>query len=244
MTNIKDRLRALGLLVTAADLDDLIATATKKRWGHLQLIEHVVDVEEKDRARRGLERRRARSRLERFKPMADLDWNWPKKIDRHLVESAVRLDFIESGQLGLPRNRARRPALAVAVPRRGRPVDSASPWCPGSTRSADPGGPERAVPREGRGSVVGRTGPPAQRPLTAPTGRLPRARGSSELQLGDRFRTSSKLKVARRRPLRAACSPAPRPCATRETFPSRSSASSTSLRATHTRPRRSPKDSA
>ncbi|MBK8998445.1 MAG: ATP-binding protein [Myxococcales bacterium] len=44
------------------------------------------------------ERRRARSRLERFKPMADFDWNWPKKIDRHLVESAVRLDFIESAR--------------------------------------------------------------------------------------------------------------------------------------------------
>lgn len=98
MSDIKDRLRALGLLVTAADLDDLIAMATKKRWGHLQLIEYIVDVEEKDRARRGLERRRARSRLERFKPMADFDWNWPKKIDRHLVESAVRLDFIESAR--------------------------------------------------------------------------------------------------------------------------------------------------
>lgn len=98
MSDIKERLRALGLLVTAADLDDLIAMATKKRWGHLQLIEHIVDVEDKDRARRGLERRRARSRLERFKPMADFDWNWPKKIDRHLVESAVRLDFTESAR--------------------------------------------------------------------------------------------------------------------------------------------------
>jgi len=98
MSTIKDHLRALGLLVTAAELDDLIANATKKRWSHLQLIEHIVDVEDKERARRGLERRRARSRLERFKPMADFDWNWPKKIDRHLVESAVRLDFIESAR--------------------------------------------------------------------------------------------------------------------------------------------------
>lgn len=98
MTDLKTRLRDLGLLVTAAGLDDLIALATKKRWGPQQLIEHIVDVEEKDRARRGLERRRARSRLERFKPMADFDWNWPTKIDRGLVESAVRLDFIESAR--------------------------------------------------------------------------------------------------------------------------------------------------
>ena len=98
MIDLKTRLRALGLLVTAAEFDDLIATATKKRWGPQQLIEHIVDVEEKDRATRGLERRRARSRLERFKPMADFDWNWPKKIDRVLVDSAVRLDFLESAR--------------------------------------------------------------------------------------------------------------------------------------------------
>ena len=85
MTDLKSRLRDLGLFVTAAGLDDLIALATKKRWGPQQLLEHIVDVEEKDRARRGLERRRARSRLERFKPMADFDWNWPTKIDRGLV---------------------------------------------------------------------------------------------------------------------------------------------------------------
>ncbi len=86
------------MLVTASSLDDLIATATKKRWGAQQLLEYVADTEEKDRARRGLERRMARSRLERFKPIADFDWNWPKKIDRGLVESAVRLDFIESAR--------------------------------------------------------------------------------------------------------------------------------------------------
>lgn len=98
MTDSKSRLRTLGLLVTAAEFDDLIALATKKRWGPQQLLEHIVDVEEKDRARRGLERRLARSRLDRFKPIADFDWNWPKKIDRALVESAVRLDFIESAR--------------------------------------------------------------------------------------------------------------------------------------------------
>ena len=85
MSDLQTRLRALGLMVTAAELDDLIALATKKRWGPQQIIEHIVEVEEKDRARRGLERRRARSRLDRFKPIADFDWDWPKKIDRALV---------------------------------------------------------------------------------------------------------------------------------------------------------------
>ncbi|MBK6520794.1 MAG: ATP-binding protein [Polyangiaceae bacterium] len=58
-------------------------------------LQHVVDVEEKDRARRrASSRRRTRNRLERFKPMADFDWNWPTKIDDRSSESIVRLDFL------------------------------------------------------------------------------------------------------------------------------------------------------
>jgi len=95
MSDLQSRLHELGLLVTAADMDDIVAMATKKRWGPRQLIEHIALIEEQDRARRGLERRRTRSRLGRFKAMADFDWNWPKKIDRSLVESALRLDFLE-----------------------------------------------------------------------------------------------------------------------------------------------------
>jgi DNA replication protein DnaC len=98
MSDLQSRLRELSLLVTATDLDDLIAMATKKRWGPRQLLEHIALLEEQDRARRGLERRRTRSRLGRFKPMADFDWNWPKKIERSLIESALRLDFLESAR--------------------------------------------------------------------------------------------------------------------------------------------------
>jgi DNA replication protein DnaC len=92
--DLRALLRALGLSATADALDDLVALATKKRWSPVELFEHVVALEDKDRARRGLERRLKRSRLERFKPMADYDWNWPTKIDRPLTESVLRLDFL------------------------------------------------------------------------------------------------------------------------------------------------------
>lgn len=92
--DLKPQLRAIGLSATANSVDDVISLATKKRWGPAQLLGHVAAIEEADRARRGLERRLSRSRLERFKPMADFDWNWPKKIDRALVESVLGLDFI------------------------------------------------------------------------------------------------------------------------------------------------------
>ena len=93
-TSLADSLAALGLRATAAQLDDLIARATTNRWSPTQLLEHVVQTELDERARRGLERRLTRARLGRFKPIADFDWSWPKRIDRDAVDAALRLDFL------------------------------------------------------------------------------------------------------------------------------------------------------
>jgi len=94
MSELSARLAALGLRHCAEHLDDLVAFAQKRRLGPRELLEHITDLEEKDRARRSLERRAARSRIGRFKPIADYDWNWPKHIDRAKVEAAVQLDFL------------------------------------------------------------------------------------------------------------------------------------------------------
>jgi DNA replication protein DnaC len=94
MSELVDRLRVLGLRATAEQLSDVVARATKDRWGPAQILEHISDVEEQDRARRSLERRLSRSRLGRFRPMADFDWGWPSRIDRDRVEAAIRLEFL------------------------------------------------------------------------------------------------------------------------------------------------------
>lgn len=94
MRELVERLRELGLRATAEQLSDVVARATKQRWGPTQIFEHVADLEEKDRARRSLERRFSRSRLGRFKPIADFDWGWPTRIDRDRIEAALRLDFL------------------------------------------------------------------------------------------------------------------------------------------------------
>jgi DNA replication protein DnaC len=94
MTDLSERLRLLGLRATATHLSDLVARVTKERWGATQVLEHVADVEETDRSRRSLERRLARSRLGRFKPMADFDWAWPSRIERDRIEAALRLEFL------------------------------------------------------------------------------------------------------------------------------------------------------
>jgi DNA replication protein DnaC len=94
---LREALAELGLRWTAASLDDLVALATRKRWSTTQILEHIVAQELGDRRQRSLERRLVRSRIGRFKPIADFDWTWPKKIDRKLVDRALGLDFVESG---------------------------------------------------------------------------------------------------------------------------------------------------
>ena len=95
---LRTRLRATGLLGTVEVLDDLVALATKKRWGPVEVLEHVMKIEGEDRARRSLERRTMRSRIGRFKAMADFDWNWPTAIERDAVEAALRLDFVQGAR--------------------------------------------------------------------------------------------------------------------------------------------------
>lgn len=92
--NLDDKLREIGLHDTASNLDDFLAQATKKRLSPLQLFEQLYDLESRERARRSLERRKARSRVGQFKPMADFQWDWPERIDRDSIESALALDFM------------------------------------------------------------------------------------------------------------------------------------------------------
>lgn len=91
---LQQRLRALGLTGAADAFDDVVALATKKRWSTTQVLEHIAGIEERDRTKRGLERRLSRSQLGKFKTIADYDWNWPTKIDRALVEASVALHFL------------------------------------------------------------------------------------------------------------------------------------------------------
>ena len=57
MTDLVSRLRALGLPALANGWEDVVALVTTKRWSFTQAIEHIAALEEKERARRGLERR-------------------------------------------------------------------------------------------------------------------------------------------------------------------------------------------
>jgi DNA replication protein DnaC len=58
-------------------------------------VESLIQWEEQERARRGLERRLKGAHLGRFKPLADFDWQWPSQCDRQAVEELMHLGFIE-----------------------------------------------------------------------------------------------------------------------------------------------------
>lgn len=92
------RLTKIGLRATAEGLDDFIARSTKQKWSSQQLLEEIARSEAEHKAGRNLAYRLYLARLGRYKPMADFDWNWPKKIDRDLIEHALRCDFISEAR--------------------------------------------------------------------------------------------------------------------------------------------------
>jgi DNA replication protein DnaC len=55
----------------------------------------LLDWEERERARRSLERRLQEAHIGRFKPLCDFDWAWPKRCDRAAIETLMTLDFLK-----------------------------------------------------------------------------------------------------------------------------------------------------
>jgi DNA replication protein DnaC len=85
---MRERLRRLGLFGMLAQWN-AIAEAP---W-----LKTMVALEEQERQRRSLERRPKEAFIGAFKPLADFDWAWPKKIDRDAVEELLSLRFIDEG---------------------------------------------------------------------------------------------------------------------------------------------------
>lgn len=94
---------------SAADGDDFALRERASRLGLWGLLEHwsevagepwllqLLELEEKTRTQRSLERRVREARLGQFKPLADFDWQWPEEIDRELVDDLLSLDFLADG---------------------------------------------------------------------------------------------------------------------------------------------------
>jgi len=57
-------------------------------------VEPLIEWEERERNKRGLERRLRNAHLDRFKDLADFDWQWPGQIDRLAIEQTMQLEFV------------------------------------------------------------------------------------------------------------------------------------------------------
>jgi len=86
--DVKPRLKALGLFGLIACCDQII----DKPW-----LRDVLAIEERERQKRGFERRARDAHVGAAKPMADFDWSWPKKIDREAIEELFSLSFVKTG---------------------------------------------------------------------------------------------------------------------------------------------------
>ena len=83
---LMERARALGLHGIVAHWDDIEETG----W-----LSTLIDWEEEERRSRSLKRRLADARLGQFKPLAEFDWDWPRRCDRMAVEDLMTLDFLK-----------------------------------------------------------------------------------------------------------------------------------------------------
>jgi hypothetical protein len=68
-----------GLVALAECIDDFLARASKGRFSPRQVVEEIVRLELVEGAKLSLERRLERSRIGRFKPLADFDWTGPRR---------------------------------------------------------------------------------------------------------------------------------------------------------------------
>lgn len=57
-------------------------------------VNSLLQWEENERSERGLENRLKSARIGRFNPIANFDWDWPKKCDREAIEEFMQLSFM------------------------------------------------------------------------------------------------------------------------------------------------------
>lgn len=85
---LKLRVDALKLYGLLAHWDDLAES-------ELPWLQQLIQWEEVQRKRRGLERRLSAAHIGRFKALADFDWRWPQQCDRAAVSDLMTLGFIQ-----------------------------------------------------------------------------------------------------------------------------------------------------
>ena len=79
----------------ALKLHGLVAHWDEVPESELSWVQKLIEWEEIERKRRGLERRLSAAHIGRFKPLADFDWSWPTQCDKAAVSGFMTLGFIK-----------------------------------------------------------------------------------------------------------------------------------------------------
>lgn len=79
----------------ALKLHGLVAHWDELPQDELPWVKQLIEWEEVERKRRGLERRLRAAHIGRFKPLADFDWDWPDQCDKATVSGFMTLGFIK-----------------------------------------------------------------------------------------------------------------------------------------------------
>lgn len=80
---------ALNLMGLLANWSSVQGDPARLGWTN-----ELAGWEERERSRPSLERRLRSAHIGRFKPLADLDWDWPTQCDRAAVEELMSLSFM------------------------------------------------------------------------------------------------------------------------------------------------------
>ncbi|MBZ0122193.1 MAG: IS21-like element helper ATPase IstB [Sandaracinaceae bacterium] len=94
LERLRRHLEFLGLTRTLAELDELLAWATRERPGMTALLEHVLGIEAAHKLEQRIERRIDKSGLVERKSLEAFDWAFQPKLDKPLVVELARLDFV------------------------------------------------------------------------------------------------------------------------------------------------------
>jgi DNA replication protein DnaC len=107
MIDLTTKLATIGLKLPEEALRSLVQHAEKKKLSHSQMLEHLVEIETRERDSRNLQRRSRAATLGSFKTIDQFDWNHPRSIERDLYESLYEsLQFIPRGENVLLRGQA------------------------------------------------------------------------------------------------------------------------------------------
>jgi DNA replication protein DnaC len=93
---LRMQLEELRLDYVAQNHEPLAQTAAEKHWTHVDYLARLIDGQSQACQQRSIQRRIQAAGFPVIKTVEDFDWNWPKKINRPVIQNLMRLGFVES----------------------------------------------------------------------------------------------------------------------------------------------------